>query len=157
MGVAWARPYESPHDRSKFVTIGLLATAGALFVSIVVDGMVIAMVAQDTVSDTESSVAQALATGSSILSFATIVPAVVFFGRWLHRIVRNMPALGSPDARWSPSGAVWRCFLPIFSLYHPLLATRDAWRASDPAQRFLDVGARGALHVPMLFLSLIHI
>jgi hypothetical protein len=149
--VPWARPYESPLYRSKLATIFILTNVGALVVAILADVLEIALLAQNAVSDTQSTIAQGLATASVILYYLTLVPAIVFFCLWLHRIVRNMPALGSPDARWSPSGAVWRCFLPIFSLFHPLVATRDAWRASDPAQRFLDLGRRFALDIPLFF------
>jgi Domain of unknown function (DUF4328) len=149
--VAWARPYESPQYRSKFVTIFILTNIGALVVAILADVLEIALLAQGAVSVTESTIAQGLATASSILYYVTLVPGIVFFCLWLHRIVRNMPSLGSPDARWSPSGAVWRCFLPIFNLFHPLVGTRDAWRASDPSQRFLDLGRRFGLDIPLFF------
>ena len=150
--VAWARPYESPRHRAMFLTIFLFATIVAFLVEILVDILLIGLVAQESeVSDAQYSFVEILNVVSLILYYATSIPAFVFLCMWVHRIVRNMPALGSPDARWSPSGAVWRSVLPVFSWFHPLRSTLDAWRASDLARRFMDVTARKAIGAPMLF------
>jgi len=151
-GVAWARPYESPRLRFNLVSIFLVAYIAAQLVSVLADVLLLALLAQEeTITDNQVFVADFLARVAAILYVATFASAVVFFSMWLHRVVRNMPALGSSDPRWSPTGAVVRCFIPIFNWFHPLLGTLDAWRASDPTRRFLDFGARKAIHTPLVF------
>ena len=152
LGVAWARPYESAGFRATAVTIFLLANAAALFIGIVFDLVLVSLGADLTRATEEQALAVGLlALVYLVILYGTYVPCVVLFCMWLHRVVRNMPALGSSDARWSPSGAVWRSFIPIFSWFHPLMSTLDAWRASNPSRRFIDVRTRRAIGVPMLF------
>src|SRR4029077_97976 len=81
------------------------------------------------------------------------VPCVVLFCMWVHRVVRNMPALGSWDARWSPAGAVGRCFIPFLNLAHPMSGTLEAWRASDPARRWADLAVRKHMRPPGLIVA----
>jgi hypothetical protein len=69
---------------------------------------------------------------------------------WVHRSVRNMRVLGSPDSRWSPAGAVGRCFIPFLNLVHPMRSVQDAWRGADPSSLRLDVAARKGLRSPPL-------
>ncbi len=85
-----------------------------------------------------------------VLYYGSLVPAVVFFSMWLHRVIRNMPALGSLDPRWSPAGAVGRCFIPIMNWFHPLYGTLDAWRGSEPGRRYLNRLDRRAVRPPWL-------
>jgi len=85
-----------------------------------------------------------------IVYYGSFIPAIVFFCMWDHRVVRNMPALGSPDPRWSPSGAVVRCFIPFLNLIHPLSSVLDAWRGADPSTRWTHVQARKGFGVPSL-------
>ena len=61
-----------------------------------------------------------------------------------------MPALGAADPRWSPAGAVRRCFIPFMNLFHPLWGTLDAWRGADQSQRWIDVTARKRLRPPLV-------
>jgi hypothetical protein len=82
---------------------------------------------------------------------ATLVAAVVFFCMWLHRVVRNMPALGAPDPRWSPARSVVFCFIPIVNWFHPLWSTLDAWRGADPSRRWIDQATRKTIRPPAAF------
>lgn len=144
--VPWAKPYESALFRSRFIMILLLANAAALVLGIVFDALSLS-----TTADASSNVAvDLLALVFLVAFYGTFIPCVVLFCMWLHRVVRNMPALGSWDARWSPAGAVGRCFIPFLNLALPMSGTLDAWRASDPAQRWASWPLRKQIRPPAL-------
>jgi hypothetical protein len=147
--VPWAKPYESALFRSRFIMILLLANAVALVIGIAYDA---ASVASGV--DASSNLAVGLLALAYVVSYyGTFIPCVVLFCMWLHRVVRNMPALGSWDARWSPSGAVVRCFVPFLNLAHPMSGTLDAWRASDPGQRWASWPIRKQMRPPALIVA----
>ncbi len=83
----------------------------------------------------------------------TWVAAIVAFCVWLHRVIRNMPALGSLDPRWSPSRAIVYCFVPIIWLVHPLRSVLDVWRGSDPSWRWIDLSMRKTIRTPALMVG----
>jgi hypothetical protein len=83
-----------------------------------------------------------------LLFYGTLIGAIVFYCMWLHRVIRNMPSLGSPDPRWSPARSVAYCFIPIVSLVHPLWSVLDAWRGADASRRWLDLSARRSIGAP---------
>jgi hypothetical protein len=145
--VPWARPYESAHQRATLVTIFLLASTVGL---VALGGFTLLATGAGSAA---SSDAQAVLVGVGallvlVVYFGTLIPSIVFFCMWLHRVVRNMPALGSWDPRWSPAGAVWRCFIPFLNLAHPMSGTLEAWRASDSSRRWINVVERKAMKVP---------
>ena len=80
-----------------------------------------------------------------VVFYGFFISAIVFFCMWLHRVVRNMPSLGSPDPRWSPARAVVYCFVPILNLLHPFWSVLDAWRGADPSRRWTDLSTRRAI------------
>jgi hypothetical protein len=147
--VPWAKPYESALFRSRFIMIVLLANAVALVIGIAFDSVSVA-----SGVDASSNLAVGLLALVYLVTFyGTFIPCVVLFCMWLHRVVRNMPALGSWDARWSPAGAVGRCFIPFLTLAHPMSGTLDAWRASDPAQRWPSWTIRKQMRPPALIVT----
>lgn len=77
-----------------------------------------------------------------IAFYGTFIAAIVFFCMWLHRTVRNMPALGAPDPRCSPSRAVVFCFIPILNFFNPYWSVLDAWRGADTSRRWIDQSGR---------------
>jgi hypothetical protein len=89
--VPWAKPYESALFRSRFIMILLLANAAALVIGIAFD-----VVSLATGADASTNLAVSLlALGFLVIFYGTFIPCVVLFCMWLHRVVRNMPALGS--------------------------------------------------------------
>ena len=148
----WARPFESAGLRANLLTICLAANAAALVIGAAFDVTDINYFQQGSPSSGALAIADGVLALVYLLAYyGTFIPSVVFFAMWVHRSVRNMPALGSWDARWSPSGAVWRCFIPIFNLVHPLRSAIDAWKASDPTGRWLTLPARNAIATPAIF------
>lgn len=149
--VPWARAYESARFRGSIVTFLLAVNVAALALGIVFDLVNASYLSQGSPSGGSLEVAVAVLAVLFLLAYyGSFIPSVIFFCMWLHRVVRNMPALGSMDPRWSPAGAVGRCFIPFLNLVHPLFGTLDAWRASDPGRRWLDVRARKAMAAPGL-------
>jgi hypothetical protein len=150
----WARPYESAGFRATFVTIFIAVNIFGLALVAAID--VLAPAAQSQASnagDTQTILVGLLALVTLLVYFGSLIPANVFFCMWVHRVVRNMPALGAFDPRWSPSGAVVRCFIPFLNLAHPISSTLDAWRGSDPGRRWIDVAARKKIAPPLFMIA----
>ena len=142
-----APPYESARFRAGVVTILLAATIpGSLLLTA-------ASLMTDLVpnpNDQQSLLIGLLALLAGLLWFGALISATVFFCMWLHRVIRNMPALGSPDPHWSATRSVVYCFIPIVSWFHPMRSVLDAWRGSDSSQRWLTQGSRRAISPPVL-------
>ena len=145
--VPWARPYESAHQRATLVTIFLLASIVGWLVVGGFNILVPGGRSQDS-SDTQTVLVGVGALLVLVAYLGTLIPAIVFFCMWVHRVVRNMPALGAWDPRWSPAGAVVRCFIPFLNLAHPMSGTLEAWRGSDSSRRWINVAERKAMKVP---------
>ena len=126
-GVPWAKPYESGHFRATMASIFLGINIIGLVLLIVFDVVQILQVSSPaSPGDAQVILLGLLALLALVVFFGSYIASIVFLLMWLHRVVRNMPALGSFDPRWSPSGAVVRCFVPFMNLVHPLRSTLDA-------------------------------
>jgi Domain of unknown function (DUF4328) len=142
-----AAPYESAGPRGGIASILILSNIAGIVL------LAAASLTFDLITnpnDTQSVVVGLLSLVALIVWLGTLIGAVVFFCMWLHRVVRNMPALGSPDPRWSPARAVVYCFIPFVWFVHPLWSVLDAWRGADASRRWLDRGARRMLRAPRL-------
>jgi hypothetical protein len=64
---------------------------------------------------------------------AVWIAAAVAFAIWLHRVVRNLPALGETRPYASPAWAVAWLLIPFVNLFLPFVIVEQAWQASDPA------------------------
>jgi len=71
----------------------------------------------------------------------------VAFLVWVHRVVKNLPALGAHHMSYTPGWAVASFFIPIVCLYAPYQAIQEAWRASEPLA-YLRARARGRMRGP---------
>jgi Domain of unknown function (DUF4328) len=152
--VPWARPYESARFRAMFVTIFIAVNIVGLLLLAIVDLLLPGRESQaSAVDQTRVIVVGLLALVVVIVYIGSLIPAIVFFCMWVHRVVRNMPALGAFDPRWSPAGAVGRCFIPFLNLAHPMSGTLEAWRGSDPSLRWIDVGTRRRIRPPLFIIG----
>jgi len=72
------------------------------------------------------------AAGLEILDLLLFIAATVVFLTWVHRSIANLPALGSMNCTFTPSGAVWSYFIPFVNLVrgHQVMAT--IWTESQP-------------------------
>jgi len=142
-----AAPCESAASRAGIASILIYSNiAGIVF--LVVNSLLIDLIPNP--NDTQSIVIGLWSIVAVVVWAGTLIAAVVLFCMWLHRVVRNMPALGAPDPRWSPARAVVYCFIPILNWFHPLWSTLDAWRGADPSRRWLDLASRRSLRPPTL-------
>jgi len=149
-----AKPYESARYRSTFVVIFLALNGLALVLAAVIDIVLIALGGSFNAAGNTTEIAIGLfALVVLLLLYGSLIPAVVFFCMWVHRIVRNMPWIGASDPRWTPGGAVGRCFIPFLNLVHPFLSVVDVWRASDPTQLRAEQPIRNARAAPVLLVA----
>ena len=149
-----ARPFESPRFRATFTMVLLAVNAFALLLGTVFSiGLFANGGDLNSGGDTAVIAFGLLALAYLVLYFGSLIPTIVLFCMWLHRVVRNMPILGAPDPRWTPGQAVGRCFLPFINLAHPLFSVIDAWRASDPSTLQAIQPIRLARPVPLLIVG----
>jgi hypothetical protein len=71
----------------------------------------------------------------SLLTLAVTASGWVLVCVWIHRAARNLRGLGRYGMRFSPSGCILWYFVPVASLFMPLNAMTEIWRASDPGAR----------------------
>lgn len=137
------RPYESAGFRALFVVLCLGINVFGIVMLLVVDLAYIATGGDITSAGDAVTIGLGLfALGTLIVYYGSLIASAVVFCMWLHRVVRNMRALGAPDPRWSPAGAVGRCFIPFLNFVHPYLSIVDAWKASDPSTLRADQSMR---------------
>lgn len=71
-----------------------------------------------------------LAGGVGLLG-ASILAAVIFLV-WFHRAAVNVRAFGATGLQFTPGWCVGWWFVPLASLWKPLAAVKEVWRASEP-------------------------
>jgi hypothetical protein len=148
-----ARPFESAGFRATMTTVFLIANAVGVGLGTSWDFVNISYLQTPAPDQGFTALWGLLALADLVMVYATFIPATVFFSMWVHRVVRNMPALGSPDWRRSPGWSVGSSFIPVVNLAYPYLAVLDAWRASEPGSRWLNLAARKASGVPVLLVG----
>jgi hypothetical protein len=150
MYVPPALPFESAQFRASMATLFIAINIVAVLLFVVFDALDMIHVGQGSPRDALYLAAGFVAILAFMAYYGSFIPGVVFFSMWLHRVVRNMPSLGAVDPRWTPGGAVGRCFIPFLNLVHPLLSVLDAWRGSWPERRWVDAGMRRTIGAPIL-------
>lgn len=80
----------------------------------------------------------ALAAAQLLVSFGSpmmrlgYLSSLIVFCFWVHRAYRNLPALGSRHARFTPGWAVGYFFVPLVVLVRGVQVMRDLWIESQP-------------------------
>jgi hypothetical protein len=74
-----------------------------------------------------------LAQVANIARLALYFATVICFLVWLHRVHKNLRALGSESLKMTPGQAVGRWFIPFVNLVHGYQSVRHAWVESQPA------------------------
>lgn len=69
---------------------------------------------------------------SLIYSASFLLTAIVFLF-WFHRAYSNLESLGARDLKYSSGWAVGCWFVPILSLFRPVMIAQEIWRQSEPA------------------------
>jgi hypothetical protein len=75
----------------------------------------------------------------ALLSLGALVATIVAFCMWLHRLYRNLPALGATGLRYSPGWAAGAWFVPILNLWRPYQIVREVWQRTAPAGQGWDL------------------
>src|SRR5260370_13355957 len=111
-----AAPYEWARPRAGNASILVLSNIAGI-VLLAAASLTIDLIPNP--NDTQSVIVGLLSLVALIVWLGTLIGAIVFFCMWLHRVVRNMPALGSPHPRSSPARAVGYCFSPLLLFLQP--------------------------------------
>jgi hypothetical protein len=69
---------------------------------------------------------------SALAMLGTLFAGALFVLLWIHRASMNLRGLGRFGMRNSPGACIAGFFIPIASLWMPLSAMTEIWRASDP-------------------------
>ena len=120
--------YVSARGRSIALTVLVILQVVVLGLATVAWGGV-SMLDGDVVS---AAGAFGTAGALEVLDFLLFIAATVVFLTWVHRSIANLPALGSMNCTFTPSGAVWSYFIPFVNLVrgHQVMAT--IWTESQP-------------------------
>src|SRR5262245_34979065 len=117
--------------RGKAIALQVLVIIQLVFMTLATAGWAIAQAAvEDHVEGAIAAIgAAALLDGIHMLLW---IAATIVFLVWVHRMIANLPALGSMSCRFTPAGAVWSYFIPIVNLVrgHQVMAT--IWTESQP-------------------------
>lgn len=140
-GLTAGEPFVSAHGRAQVVLFLFATFAAAALFSIFSDLLQLGLIADMAsggevaqVSVEMNDVRQAVA---ALLQIAVRLLLAVAFLVWLHRVTKNVPALGNPRSKinYTPGWAVGSFFIPFGNLFMPYRAVREVWDHSDPAVR----------------------
>lgn len=110
-----AVPYTSPKCAAKIVT-------GILWISI-------SLSAADLLGAATGSGANAIT--AALIPLISIAAGISFI-IWFKLVRANLSALGATELQERSFWCFWGFFVPILSLYKPLLVAQEIFRASDP-------------------------
>lgn len=139
-GLRASEPFVSGHGRATAVTVLFAAYICVSALAIVSNFMQLSLLSEAasggiTPEQAASNDTRQLAvTVISILIFVTLAVAFLV---WLHRVMKNLPALGNPKSRieYTPGWAVGSFFIPFANLFMPYRAVSEAWNKSNPLVR----------------------
>ena len=67
-----------------------------------------------------------------LIQIVVLIATATAFLMWLHRVRRNLTALGVKGLRFTPGWSVGWWFVPIMNVFRPFQIVNEAWQASDP-------------------------
>ena len=126
----WARPFESAAPRARFVLISFAVLLVVLSLTIALDLFVIGFRASvgGGLSSDQQVVVDLAKAATALLYMVALALCVVGFCVWIHRVYRNLPALGAAQLRFSPRWAVGGWFVPVLNLWRPYQVMREIWQ-----------------------------
>lgn len=143
-GLTASEPFVSAHGRATAVVVLFVTYIVLAFLSIcttvfqaATDPVVIAAAEE---GEEQITLADLLAVLVGLPGILVYVVLAIAFLMWLHRVVKNVPALGNAKSKveYSPGWAVGSFFIPFANLYMPYKAVREVWDKSDPAIKSED-------------------
>jgi hypothetical protein len=139
----WAKPYESPGARAIFVMASFTVVIAAYAIWTIADLAAIAIYASSGGQPSSGQQDAIVLVGGlpGLLAFPALIVSAVARSVWMHRVYRNLPALGARRLRYSPKWAAGGWYVPILSLFRPLQIVREIWTSTTPgiAWKLLDV------------------
>lgn len=158
-GLTSSEPFAPAHWLAQLVVILFAIFIGVALFSIVSDLLQLELLA-DAISGGEVSQERAESNDArqtfvGLLHLGVRLLLAVAFLFWLHRVTRNVPALGNPKMKidYTPGWAVGSFFIPFGNLFMPYRAVREVWAKSDPAARTEADVRFGGLPTPPLVLG----
>jgi hypothetical protein len=143
-GLIASEPYVPAHGRALVVVGLFVAYIVVAFFSIATTTLRLAtspiVLAAGEGADGQLTLNDLLMLLVGLAAILVYVTLVIAFLMWLHRVCRNVPALGNPQSgvEHSPGWAVGSFFIPFVNLVVPYKAVREVWVKSDPAVRTGD-------------------
>ena len=133
-GPAWARPYAPPEGRAA-AAVALVALACAGVVLFLIGETIDLFAALTTSPGSGLEVAGAIIVLLGEIAFVPgLVGAAIAAPMWMHRVFRNMPALGEHGMRWSPAWAAGGWFIPIANFVIPYRVLSELWSGFGDGQ-----------------------
>lgn len=74
-----------------------------------------------------------IAVGASVLTGLAALTAFFFVARFTYRAQKNLFTVGSPHAKMSPGWTVGWYFIPVASLWQPVIGMSQIWRGTHVA------------------------
>ncbi|MET0649388.1 MAG: DUF4328 domain-containing protein [Pyrinomonadaceae bacterium] len=140
-GLRGSEPFVSAHTRAMIV-VALFAAYIVLAVFSAASSLLLfftnpVILAAEEGMDEPLTLYDLLQMLSGLGILLVFIVLVVFFLMWLHRVCKNLPALGNVKQRieYSPGWAVGSFFVPFVNLVVPYKAVKEVWEKSDPAVR----------------------
>lgn len=140
-GLTAREPFVSAHWRAQVVVFLFAAFIAVALFSIVSDLLQLNLIA-DAISGEEVSQERAAVNDMrqmvvGVFQIVVRLLLAVAFLVWVHRVTKNVPALGNPHSKinYTPGWAVGSFFIPFGNLFMPYRALREVWDESDPAVR----------------------
>lgn len=136
-------PFSSAHRLAKWLIILLLVTFSIDSIAVLGDLLQIdllnAIMDSNGMAVTDEMIESNDDRQAMIGSFQLIMyPTLALFFIWFYKVYRNLPVLGAEGLEFSPKWAVIYFFVPILSLYKPLYAAEEIWKASYPSTEETD-------------------
>jgi hypothetical protein len=129
-------PPRDPSTRARVVKALLAVNAALAALAVVFEVWHLVMLGDSTADDwaaTDKFDGSDLRLGIVyVVQFLLWLVTAGFFMAWLHRVYKNVVALGAYDLRHGPGWAIGSWFVPILNLFRPKEIVNDAWRGSDP-------------------------
>jgi hypothetical protein len=143
-GLRSSEPFVSAHGRAVVVTALFAAyiVVALLSIGTTVFGLAAepVILAQAEGADEPITLNDLLLLLVGLGALVVYISLVVAFLLWLHRVSKNVPALGNARSKveYTPGWAVGWFFIPFANLVMPYKAVREVWDKSDPAIKYED-------------------
>src|ERR1044072_9115201 len=139
-GLTASEPVVSGHGRAMLVVVLFIAdicTSAFAAVSNFMQYSLLSEVAEGGITPDQAASNDLRQWVVTVVSITVFVALVFAFLTCLHRVMKNLPALGNPKSRieYTPAWAVGSFFIPFGHLFMPYRAVREAWGKSNRVVR----------------------